>query len=427
MTQGAPACDRRSGVHASPVSGRGCKAWPFLRVPRAAAVALRACMTAIGFYSIPALVLACSSDGDHSSYEAPEIPGAPFEIEEAARLTLGTAEGDSLRAFHRVRTPFLLSDGRVVVPLRAAGTIRIFEADGTYLTSLGRPGDGPGEFRGLTAVWSRGDTIEALDSTLRRITRFMPNGATETVRLETPLPDASMAGPRGHAWAVAGIADGGPGRRDRIVVRRIDRTGADLGAISGIDGMIRYTDWDLFSGPHPLSPTAFVVMGGDAVYIAESLTPRIRLFDASGGFVRDLTWDVDRQADASKVLQDVVESAVSRVAPDQRPVVRRRLELASVPDEIPVFWKLIVDSEGFVWIRPFEPLAHAFALARPVKYGTAAPGGRWRVLSPEGVEVGSVQVPPDLELSQVTSDAVIGIAWDELGVESIRVHALRRR
>ena len=49
------------------------------------------------------------------------------------------------------------------------------------------------------------------------------------------------------------------------------------------------------------------------------------------------------------------------------------------------------------------------------------------IFSPEGVQVGSIELPSELEPHHITSDAVVGIARVELGVESVRVYALTRR
>ncbi|MDT8367842.1 MAG: hypothetical protein RQ745_01450 [Longimicrobiales bacterium] len=380
---------------------------------------------------VPGLLLACAGERGTSSEDsdAPEVAGAPLEIEESARVTLGRVPDDTLHIFHRVEPPFLLPDGRVGVPLRSTGTIRVFGPDGAFVTSHGHRGKAPGEFEGLSAAWARGDTVEALDRTSRRITRFLPDGTTETAALDTQLWDLSFGGALGDGWAVAGVVDGGIGRRDRIVVRRIGRDGTDLGVITGVDGMARYGEPRVFSGPTPLSPMPFVWITGDRVYVGESLTPRVEVFDASGALRGEIGWEsAGNDADIREVVRAVVDSALEMAAPDQRATVRRRLELAPEPEALPLFSRVIVDEEGFIWIRPYEPLEHAFPLGRRrFVGGRAAPGGRWRILTPEGVEVGSIAVPPDLDLEYVGSDAVVGIAVDEFGVESVRVHALRRR
>ncbi|MEE2897432.1 MAG: hypothetical protein VX815_03095 [Gemmatimonadota bacterium] len=58
---------------------------------------------------------------------------------------------------------------------------------------------------------------------------------------------------------------------------------------------------------------------------------------------------------------------------------------------------------------------------------TGGPGGEWLVISPDGSEVGWIEVPAGLELVQVTSNSVVGLHRDDLGVESVRVHLLTRR
>jgi hypothetical protein len=54
-------------------------------------------------------------------------------------------------------------------------------------------------------------------------------------------------------------------------------------------------------------------------------------------------------------------------------------------------------------------------------------GGTWQIISPSGVAAGLVEMPQDLQPVQITADAVVGIARDDLGVESVRVHTLQRR
>ena len=83
------------------------------------------------------------------------------------------------------------------------------------------------------------------------------------------------------------------------------------------------------------------------------------------------------------------------------------------PDLLSSFWRFLVDEDGFVWVRPYEPLEHALALGgRP-----SGPGGEWLVISPDGSEGGRIEVPAGLELVQVTSSSVVGLHRDDLGIE----------
>jgi hypothetical protein len=331
------------------------------------------------------------------------------------------AEGDTLQEFHSIESPFLMADGRLAVPQSGSGTIRVFDADGAYVTTLGRAGTGPGEFRHLTAAWSRGDTIEALDFLLRRITRFLPDGSADVVPLQSEMPDLGLAGPLGDGWFAGGVLVGRAGRRDLVVLHRFGRDGTDLGEITRAQGMARYSAAG-YHGPEPLSPTVVVAGGRGRMYVAETLTPTIQVFDPTGTLNSELAWLPEAGPTPREVFEVVMDSAVARAGPDRAALTRQHIEAAGVPAQLSAFWTFIVDDEGFIWVRPYDPLRHAFALGFGV-----GPGGQWTILSPEGIEVGSVQVPADIEPVQITTTAVVGIVRDSLGVESVRVHALDRR
>src|ERR1700754_2338566 len=100
---------------------------------------------------------------------AAQNAGMPLSIDPKPRVSIGVLEGDTVYELNQVVTPFLLPDGKVVIPLRQANTIRVFSASGVFIKSYGGAGSGPGEFRGIVGAWPRGDTIEAADFRLVRI------------------------------------------------------------------------------------------------------------------------------------------------------------------------------------------------------------------------------------------------------------------
>jgi hypothetical protein len=371
-----------------------------------------------------AALASCGRDGDGTTGAAPA--GTPLEIGAAAQLSLGAVDGDTLQEFDRVVTPFLLPDGRVVVPVSGARSMRVFSAQGTFVASLGRNGEGPGEFRNLLAAWPRGDTIEAFDTRLRRITRFLPDGSVEVVSPRSDLPDLSaVAGPSGDGWMLGGVASGGDGQRDVIVVQRFSRDGTLRGEVARAQGFARYAA-QRYHGPEPLSPRPMFAVHRGRAYVAESLTPRIQVFGETGTLDNEITWTPAPASSASEAFRLVVDSAVAMSGSVPAAAMRQRLEAAPVPDKLSAFWAFLVDDEGFVWVRPYEPLRHAAALGG-LSLPAGGPGGRWTIYSPDGVEAGTVRVPADLEPLRITADAVIGIARDALGVETVRLHALRRK
>ena len=377
--------------------------------------------------AILAAIVTAGCGGDTSDARAALVPlGAPVAIQPTADLDVGVLEGDPMEEFDRVTTPFLMPNGTLAVPTRGARTIRLFSPDGAFVESYGGPGEGPGEFGSLGSAWARGDTIEAYDGRLRRITRFIPGGEVEVVTIRgTPVPPDRMLGPLGDGWALTGIARITYGERDPMSVLYVSRDGAYVARLADAEGMARFRVPGI-SGPHPLTPIGLFDVHAGEVYAAETLTPAIRVYDGSGTYLREIALAIDAPAPASSVFRQVIDSAVARADEDERTATRRRLSAFPEPDRLSSFWDFIVDEAGYVWVRPYEPLVHALALGgRPG--GPSGPGGNWLVISPEGAEVGRLEVPAGLELVQITSDAVVGLHRDDLGIESVRVHSLSRR
>lgn len=96
-------------------------------------------------------------------------------------------------------------------------------------------------------------------------------------------------------------------------------------------------------------------------------------------------------------------------------VVRGRLEAAAypMPERYPAYTDLLADPLGYVWVERFMA---------PWESGQRA----WGVFDPDGVFLGHLQVPPDVEIADVTADHVVGVAHDERGVPLIRVYSLDR-
>ena len=74
--------------------------------------------------------------------------------------------------------------------------------------------------------------------------------------------------------------------------------------------------------------------------------------------------------------------------------------------------QLLADDLGFLWVQDFE-MPDSGAL-------------EWTIFDPEGVRSGRLVIPKRFYPLQIGSDYVLGLAWDEMGVEFIQVYALER-
>jgi hypothetical protein len=263
--------------------------------------------------------------------------------------------------------------------------------------------------------------------------RFLPGGAIDSI-VARELPRNCSAGlcagnvdevlgPLGDGWAAAAITAVRWNARDSMSVYLLGRDGDTSRLLAVVDGMHREL-YDDGGGPHPLSPTALYAVHDDELYVAESRTPTIRVYDASGSMVREIQVPLTAPEMAPGLTEQVVDSALAReqADPSGMPVRWSGYEAS----RLSVMWSFLVDELGFVWVRPYDPWQHALALdGRPGGFG--GPGGRWLILSPAGAEVSWIDIPEGLEPVQITRDAVLGTSGDRSGLRFVRVHALSRR
>lgn len=377
-----------------------------------------------------ALVLVCALSAEACGSErtadgdAPYPAGAPVAVDSAPRLAVGAVRGDTTREFHDVVDPFLLPDGHLVVPDAGPGKIRVFGPDGRLAETLGGPGEGPGEFGRLSAAWSRGDTIEAFDADLDRVTRFPPGGRPEGVRLDVAGPaQAGIPGalPDG-GWIVVGVESARLGGRDTVAAHRYGPGGEHEGLVTRIAGMRRFRT-ERVGGPDPLSPRAVFAVHGGYVYAAETQTPEIHVLRPDGRLDRTLSWDPGERPSPETAFREAVDAASSRAGMSSDRY-RTMLEAFPVTGPVPAFWGFRVDALGFVWVEPFDPDRRSIlSSARTGASGTVL----WKILSPQGGPAGTVELPGDLEPTWIGRDELVGVRWDALAVQHVEVHAIERR
>ena len=350
-------------------------------------------------------------------------PGAPIALSEVPILTVGERADDPTHEFDRVVTPFLFLNG-VGVPLSGEGTIRIFDSDGDLVRTLGASGEGPGEFTRLSSAWARGDTVEAFDGALNRITRFVPGQSAETILLEgVSSAQVAVPGLADGSWVLYGVKKVQRDGRDLIAVHRFAPDGRHLGQLCETFGFRRHS-YPGGTGPDPISPRPLVRTEGQKVLVAETLTPHITELDGLTGATRSVEWTPRRVMGAGEAAQ-VARAAVTE--PDVPEGTQSRT-LASFDaltgnEDVSVFWDFLVDEKGFFWIRDYDPSTHSASLGG---LGSTGSGGEWSVLDRDGQYVTTITVPKDFEPLAIESHQLIGIRRDEFDVESVRVYKIAR-
>ena len=98
-------------------------------------------------------------------------------IELVEELVVGDAEGDFEYMFGRTPPRIAVAaDGRIAVLDGGNHRVQVYDADGAFVATMGRQGQGPGEFGQVNALLIEGDELVVWDVVHRRATRWSWDG-----------------------------------------------------------------------------------------------------------------------------------------------------------------------------------------------------------------------------------------------------------
>lgn len=141
---------------------------------------------------------------------------AEAALAQADGLDVRVAREDLVFDSHRSReaeltaTPTIViaPDGQLIALQPRESLLRVFSAGGEFTDVRGRPGEGPGEFRRMSALGFVGDTLWVSDNALRRVSLFSSTGQhLRTVSWTTLLGSSARSAER--AVRLAALLRGG--------------------------------------------------------------------------------------------------------------------------------------------------------------------------------------------------------------------------
>jgi hypothetical protein len=377
--------------------------------------------------------------GYDSSASTASSVGGPAIVENVERLwtdtevwrvgddpavVIGVQSGDPRYQFAQIAGAAWLQDGRIVVADAGDKEVRYFEADGTHLLTVGREGEGPGEFVNLSLAGTVGDTVIAWDSRQNRLTVVGPRGEIERV---VPLSrsDGGSIAPR----VLGVLSDGNLIASFPTALSRIPADGEVL------RDSLRLWHFDYRSGQRRLivnMPSFEAVywrgepyqsllitlapkwtIHADQIYIAPATAPEIDVFGLDGTLRLRARRAVSLEPTSTADKELIQRIARQQAQPDAEDVTGAMAHLP-IPEHLPPYDRLIVDEEGNIWARRFRSPSDP-DWRRPYP---------WTVFRPDGVLLGEVEIPSQLDVREVRSGAILGVWSDELGVDYVRVYPL---
>lgn len=361
-------------------------------------------------------VLGCS--GDPSEVESSRDVRSPTLTEEI-RID-GMAED-----FVPIRGGGLsvAEDGIIAVRQQQDLSVRVYDAEGRFVRSVGQEGEGPGEFMWMAQMGWVGDTLWVHDTRLSRVTRFMPDGTllrTDRVPASvTPLPEDADRLP---AISFVGLRD----MLDESYLASLF-TGSESRSTTSFAGgqIIARVDWEgtiqNVIGFIPVTEEQIELPGGGIMVAPYQNRPEAAMSRRSGRFatvVADLEGSragtfsvtaIDLNGDTLYVTDHPFEP-VPISGSDRESVIqslRRRagsqaLEIP-VPEYYPPIERVVVGLDGTVWVE------------LRVEDGVR----EYVVFEPDGAVLGSVLMSELEHIDQARRDEVWVLEKDAFDTESV--------
>ncbi len=339
-------------------------------------------------------------------------------------LDIGVLDGAEEYQLFRVSAATRLTSGDIAILNSGTSEVRIFDADGVHIRTIGREGEGPGEFRSTSALWQlESDGDEALmvwDGQLQRLSTFSLDG---DLLFEMNPPT------EGRFVDILGFMD----NRDLLIRQSIrwetlpqslERTYADYFALDleadfRMRELKRHPDRELilldgvlvgatFSG----FPTALPVPDGYWFGLGEET--ELQRYGPGGELSAIARWpDMDRAVTNEAVESFLAWSARNIPDPERRAQRERAFENIPVSERFSSHRRLKATKGGSVWIESYR------------KPWIDSPR-RWFVMNSDGHLVAHVDFTGAVNILEVGSDHILTLERDDLDVEHVRMYHLIR-
>jgi hypothetical protein len=359
--------------------------------------------------------------------------GGGWDVSTEPTVSIGTFQGDTLYQLYEVGGAVRLSDGSIALANAGSGQIRFYDPSGVFLRSVGRKGEGPGEFeQAQIAGLLDGDTVVVVDSNLRRISLIPPSGGVVDVgRLAEDLggnvfPRGMFDGGGvvvggGFYWSSSGEGQLSDGYTRRpTVYRSASRDGSlatDFGEFPGSEFFMQVRSsgggMSMMARLIPFGKYAMAAVGPDRFHFGSGDSYEIRSYAEDGRLARIVRWDRPPVPVAEAHVNARIEEAVAEASdPNEAREVRQTYAELPVPDFFPAFAGLEADRFGNLWVEDYR---------MPGDHRTT-----FHVFDADGRLVGRVDLPEEMELLDLGEDYLLALFRDDLEVEYVRQYRLRR-
>lgn len=350
--------------------------------------------------------------------------GAGWTVGEEALVRIGEVEGDEAYLLSNLVGAVRFQDGTIAAGDFGSQELRIFDAAGVHLRTVGGEGGGPGEFTGLSGLGrGPGDRAWAYDFSLRRLTWMDSSGELgDQVHLGPEPPVLNPVGPLldgsfvlRQLWGASAVSEANELglRRDPVAFVRFDGQGQlvdTLGMFPGRELVITEEDGRGVMGSAPLGRTTSAAIWGNRLVAGAQTSYELGEYTAEGGLVRILRHPDYDLTTSPEAIEAYVLGQLEGVPPEERARARAEIENRTMPPTRPAYGMLLADTDGNLWVGDHAPFPRVPA--------------SWSVFDSEGRWLGEVRMPTRFVPMDIGGDWILGTEKDELDVEYLVVYSL---
>lgn len=353
-----------------------------------------------------------------------DLPADEWSLEEVVRV--GTVDGATEEMFGWITDVELGPDGLIYVLDAQASNVRVFEDTGRFVRTIGGPGSGPGELRSPYSLRIDADgTLWIAEEANRRYSRFTLEGeniGTLAAPIRGGLGRGQLRVSNDRLWDVA-----------LVVVRRPQPDGSTALEALGTGVMSYSIPHGLASGDTVLlgvsMPPGFEVQMGSergvvvppfAPYRVQEVGPDGRIWVGTGDAYElhqvrasgDTVLTVVRRTGSIPLSESAHEELADWVREMREQGIRG--DESVLPTRYPYFSRIIVAEDGAVWVFRDAPDGESH-------FEVFDPSGRYLGAVQTDLRAGIIGVHP-----HITSDYVLGVVEDQMGVQSVALHRIVR-
>jgi hypothetical protein len=325
------------------------------------------------------------------------------------------------RYLTRVTSALRTRAGNFVIANSGSGEILVFDAQGRLSRTIGRRGNGPGEFQDISsAVMIGGDSVFAYDGLLRRVSVFTEDGAFvrtfSTVVQGVVFPDVKGVF-RDGSLLVASLGLPSDERaeglyRDTTLLFRASGSQItdSLGRFPGDERFLQYTGRGVSLTPLPFGKKLQYATGDSVVYLGSGDTYEILSLSMRGEAQRIIRMQTPPATVTPALIADYKDKQTnSNLPPEIREINRRRIESVPFPSQLPAYSQFQASEGGGLWVRA----------------AVQGASSTWHIFDHRGLLTATAALPTTFTVTHLDRDMVVGVWRDSLGVEFVRAYGLR--